>query len=420
MNQSVLKYISKAAMVLVMSTGAVMPVIAQTETASTEAPKQEAKGIRFESGTWAEIKAIAKRENKIIFVDAYTTWCGPCKYMAKNVFTDPIVARFYNDRFINAKIDMEAGEGVQLAQDYNVRAYPTFLYVAADGELVHRMVGAMQGPAFVMVGQTALDPQERSSTWQQKFKAGNREPEFVKAYFQKMQDCGIEVADDFKAYMGTLPVEKLREAGTWQLYLQYGTLDMKRELDYLKQNRASMLKDSATMSVDAKLLDMYRRPLSRAYATDGATGAEFKKLSAEVLSLGINQAQTYLDEVPLPFADPQEDVQKFISAATGYFKKHPKTENHNLLNGLAWSMYEHVDDPKALAQGTKMIQAAMKLRPDNYAYMDTHAALLYKRKLYADALKAATAAVEVGLKEGEDVSGTQELIGKIKTATKKK
>ena len=72
------------------------------------------KYIQFETKTFAEIKALAKAQNKLIFLDAYTSWCGPCKYMAKNIFTNDTVADFYNSRFINAKIDMEKGEGVEL------------------------------------------------------------------------------------------------------------------------------------------------------------------------------------------------------------------------------------------------------------------------------------------------------------------
>ncbi|MEO1449252.1 MAG: thioredoxin family protein, partial [Bacteroidota bacterium] len=43
------------------------------------------QGIDFKSGTWDEIKAMAAESDKPIFVDAYTTWCGPCKWMAANL-----------------------------------------------------------------------------------------------------------------------------------------------------------------------------------------------------------------------------------------------------------------------------------------------------------------------------------------------
>src|SRR5476649_1062437 len=81
------------------------------------------KCIQFDHSTWAELLAKAKQQNKMIFVDAYTTWCGPCKWMAKNVFTNDTVAEFYDKTFICAKIDMEKGEGPELAKKYEVRAY---------------------------------------------------------------------------------------------------------------------------------------------------------------------------------------------------------------------------------------------------------------------------------------------------------
>ncbi|MEZ4982778.1 MAG: thioredoxin family protein [Saprospiraceae bacterium] len=43
---------------------------------------------------WNEAMAEAAKTNKLIFMDAYTTWCGPCKMMSKNVFTEGKVAAF--------------------------------------------------------------------------------------------------------------------------------------------------------------------------------------------------------------------------------------------------------------------------------------------------------------------------------------
>jgi thiol-disulfide isomerase/thioredoxin len=85
--------------------------------------------------TFASILAKAKTEKKLVFMDAYASWCGPCKLMEKNVFTDKNVADFYNKNFINVRIDMEKGEGKELAMKYGVRSYPTFLFLNAEGEI---------------------------------------------------------------------------------------------------------------------------------------------------------------------------------------------------------------------------------------------------------------------------------------------
>lgn len=75
-----------------------------------------AQGIKFEENKLSEILAKAKKENKLVFIDAYTSWCAPCKLMAKHIFPLKTVGDYYNSHFINSKFDMEKGEGLQLAK----------------------------------------------------------------------------------------------------------------------------------------------------------------------------------------------------------------------------------------------------------------------------------------------------------------
>src|ERR1035437_4011181 len=91
--------------------------------------------IKFEHGTFTEIKAKAKAENKLIFMDAYTSWCGPCKWMAKTVFTNDTVAGYCNEHFICVQFDMEVGEGIELAKQFMIRSYPTFIFADAQGNM---------------------------------------------------------------------------------------------------------------------------------------------------------------------------------------------------------------------------------------------------------------------------------------------
>lgn len=109
----------------------------------------QARSIQFESGTWEEIKAKATRENKLIFLDAYASWCRPCKWMEQNVFTNDSVADYMNARFINAKIDMEKGEGTDLAILYRVTLYPSLLFIDGNGKLIQRATGAHDVQQFI-------------------------------------------------------------------------------------------------------------------------------------------------------------------------------------------------------------------------------------------------------------------------------
>jgi thioredoxin 1 len=102
------------------------------------------KGIQFTEGSWASLLKKAKRENKLIFLDAYTTWCGPCKQLQKNVFTREDVAGVFNGNFINVKIDMEAGEGPSLARRYPIEGYPTLFFINGKGKVVKQLLGYQQ------------------------------------------------------------------------------------------------------------------------------------------------------------------------------------------------------------------------------------------------------------------------------------
>ena len=83
---------------------------------STSAGYSQDRSINFTDKSWQEIVAMAKQQNRLIFLDAYASWCGPCKWMAANMFTNDSIADYYNKTFICASIDMEKGEGLNLGQ----------------------------------------------------------------------------------------------------------------------------------------------------------------------------------------------------------------------------------------------------------------------------------------------------------------
>jgi thioredoxin 1 len=112
-----------------------------------------AGGVETFHGTLQEALNKAKAENKLLFVDSYTVWCGPCKWFSANVLTNPEVAALYNKNFINFKMDTEKGEGPAFAQKYGVMQIPTLIFLDGTGKVVSKQVGALQVPAFLDWGR---------------------------------------------------------------------------------------------------------------------------------------------------------------------------------------------------------------------------------------------------------------------------
>lgn len=126
------------------------------------AMKGDDNGIQFTDAAWKDILKKAKAEKKIIFLDAYASWCGPCKTLQKKVFTQKAVGDLYNARFINVKMDMEKGEGPALSQLYPLEAYPTMLYIDSDGRVLKKIIGLHTPEDLIAIGKSVKQPQRRS------------------------------------------------------------------------------------------------------------------------------------------------------------------------------------------------------------------------------------------------------------------
>ena len=93
----------------------------------------------FRSISYAEALEAAKVENKLVFIDFYTEWCGPCKVMARDVFPQKKLGDFMNTHFVCIKLDAEK-EGKDAAEQYNIESYPTFVVIDAKGKELYRKI----------------------------------------------------------------------------------------------------------------------------------------------------------------------------------------------------------------------------------------------------------------------------------------
>ena len=160
------------------------------------------------------VKALEKSqiENKLIFIDFYTTWCAPCKRMDKEVFTDYTIQTFFNENFINLKINAETELGKKICPKYQVEAFPTFVFIDSEEKMIYKIVGYQKIDELLNHAKKAISEFEKGESieiWEQKYLSNKKNKDFLKKYIEKLNSLNKEVLEPFNDYYKLLSQEEL-------------------------------------------------------------------------------------------------------------------------------------------------------------------------------------------------------------------
>lgn len=370
--------------------------------------------IDFSDKTWDHIRSQAQKEQKIIFVDAFTEWCGPCKWMAGNVFTDPVVGEFYNAHFVNLKLDMEKGEGLDFASEYKVNAYPTLLFIDGSGALLHKYMGAVPSDRFIEIGHDALNPDKRLSTLINAYDANKHDKAFLQNYLIRMLGAGMDVTEAGRAYLDMLEYEEFVTSDNLMILQLLEPSSDSKAFDMLYRNRHAFtaLADAAT--VNEVMKDIVTSDLYRTIYTEDIEGYHRTMSILTRLDVPFREEVTTMGK--MLFAQAQDDTDNYMEHAYAYCKKY-NWNSWSVLNNTAWDMYlnRNVTSRHHLKVANSIAKRAVKMEA-NYYTTDTYAAIFYKSGKYKKAMQWANKAVELAQAAGEDPIETEGLILRIEEA----
>lgn len=179
------------------------------------------KGIVFETNftSWNEVLEKAQTLDKPIFVDVYTTWCGPCKLMDQTVFKDSEAGTYFNENFLCVKLDAEKGYGINFNKENKITGYPTYLFFTSTGDLVRSEIGAIKLNSFLSLGTNVMkdyNSGENLQAMEDKMQSGEYDSAFLVAYIQKLGKVKRINELAMEKYLSFLPAESLYSEDTYE------------------------------------------------------------------------------------------------------------------------------------------------------------------------------------------------------------
>ncbi|WP_434501810.1 thioredoxin family protein [Prevotella sp.] len=162
---------------------------------------QTTEGVKFEAKSLTELMEQAQKEHKMVFIDCFTTWCGPCRKMAQEVFPQKVVGDFFRSHFVSAQMDMEKGKAIELGKKWDINSYPTYIILDADGNQKLRLVGYFQPQKLVDTLSVMLKHAGPSAVELQ-YSAGDHSSIVVSKYIAQLEKLSEkakikQVSEDF-------------------------------------------------------------------------------------------------------------------------------------------------------------------------------------------------------------------------------
>ena len=393
---------------------------------------EEEKGIQFFKGTWNELLAEAKKQNKPIFVYVYTTWCRPCKVLDKDVFPNEKVGEFYNKNFINYKIDAEKGEGLEVAKKYGVAGYPTLIYLDDKLEATVAEGAILNGDDLIGQGDKILakiSKDKQLSEMAEMYKSKQYDRAFIIKYAKKLSDNNLPTQDILDIYVSQIPENEWNTLKNLQVIGSCISSFTSKTYDVLFNNFVSLVKsreEEDSVNSLRNISTICSREKGRAVQIQDMTLLN-KALDMKYLIFGGGSVEGRKDlegkysktrvEAEIDFHLQGKNWDKYHETCKEYVKTAnlPKT-NQLLLNYYARNYFGNVDDKMMLTEVLTWVESSLK-NNEKPMYQDTYACLLYKLDRKEEAIKKEEEVIAKENAIGGDTKSFEENLVKMKDGT---
>jgi len=369
---------------------------------------QETQGIVFFHGTLQQGLDEAAKRGVPVFIDAFTTWCGPCKMMSSTVFPDKEVGEYYNANFICMKIDMEKEEGPQIAAKYAVRSYPSFLFLKSNGDVVSRDVGARGAQEFITLGKAVVGKFDMTADYAKKYDAGDRSPELVLAYIKALNKSGKGSTKVFNEYCKAQ--KDMGSDGNIKIVYEGVVTADSKAFDYFAKYRSEIEKSVGKEAYLEKLNQVCTKTVTKAIefnAPDLVAEAKNK-----YKSLNPSESNAFNALADMQFAYASSDAAGYVKAAQAYYNTKAKNDVMLIASMCKQVQDKFYEQKTVLNEAEKWAKKGVELE-ESPATLYNYAWFLNKNGEKKQARKNAEKALDIVSKANKPAGKIQKLLDDI-------
>lgn len=366
------------------------------------------QGIEFVHVTWQEAIEMAKQEKKLLFVDSYAKWCGPCKKMAKQEFVKPEVGEVYNKNFINLKLDMETKNGRTFGSKYPVSAYPTMFFLSGDGEVVKKVKGGKKAIQLIEMAKIVLKSYDTSEEYKEKYDAGDRSYEVVYNYVDALNRASKPSLRFSNNYLKSNP--DITEEQKIKFYY-VATVDADSKIfDEMVSHKKVIIKLFSEKEYNDRVKSACKKTVEKAieFETEALLNEAIEK-SKKHLAYG---SKEFGLECQLKYYSNIKNNKLYGEASKSISKLYLKSDPSKLLSLISEIQSKFKKDEKLLKQSVDFAKKYHKKTKTQQSTMIYAKSLMLNNK-HEDAIDVLKDGIKKATKEGESTKSLEMLLNVV-------
>lgn len=372
----------------------------------------QAEGLTIIYEDYAAAMAAAKKENKLLLIDFYTTWCGPCKVLSKHVFDNEEHAAAIGENFVLLKYDAEKDTEFHLTKKYHINSYPTGVVLNTEGRVLTKKSGmkpadgGVDVPDYMQYLQEAMEMQRKGMFI--KGVSANIKLDYPEFYVRRLnREVGYKFKEEYlNAYWKDLSKDDYYGEVPFAVLSYFGGTDEVMEFFLNNFEKYKELYGNADVEniVMGQVSTKYANALK---AKDNTMLQEAKEMTSKYLD---KEQADMVNNFYLVMYWQATNNWKEIANHIAANKKELIASGQ--MNQLCWGVYENCEENEVVKKCASWMHEYNEANP-SYASLDTEACLLYKSGNTAEAIKEMERAITMGKASGEDISASEGLLKKM-------